>query len=277
MTHVLKDVVFPSKSEGWLDWAVGTVHDVKVWSETDVRVTSSGGGGFIHPEYGGTVHAPVITSSSSSHKKQSFWIKGDRGNDVSVQIPLRVADGHRVIIVWGAVTGKKEGPLLYARNVTTGEELHLYDASPFFRFDGKGFQKLAVADHGDMLASSAELEAVVAPVRDRILFGYYKNYGIKSILRHDAIFLGATLLLAITLNGFQYGGYVVIWQLLILPATLVANVFLGGAQWAKARVLKPILALRQSRLQQLNGLVKAAAAELLQTSEVEEVGELKQA
>lgn len=68
---LVRNVVFPSGESGWLSYSRGRVRDIKVWSETDVRVSSSGGG-YIHPKYRGAVQAPTIRSSTTTTAKQSF-------------------------------------------------------------------------------------------------------------------------------------------------------------------------------------------------------------
>mgnify|MGYP001172345439 FL=1 len=102
----------------WFHGITGTVKSVQKWSSTSV--SSSGGGGFVHPEYGGHVQSAQVSSTVSQH--QSFWIVAPDGREKSVEnadLPCR--DGQSVTLIWGAVKGAKTGQFLVAKNNTTGE------------------------------------------------------------------------------------------------------------------------------------------------------------
>jgi len=256
---LVTSVVFPSGESGWLSYSRGRVHDIKVWSETDVSVSSSGGGGYIHPQYGGTIQAPTIRSSTTTTEKKSFWIKDDQGVDKSFNIDIAVADGHDVVIVWGGVNEKESGPFLCAKNITTGQEKCMHPSLPLMKY-GKvgflgaiGFQDPTIVNDNDILISRNELSLMVAKVRDKVLFGFLKKYGLKSILIYNSIFLGACLLLTTMLFGFGNG--VMITEVIGMVA-IILNMMIPVSKRTASKIVTPILRLRQQRIEDLNKMLK---------------------
>lgn len=106
-------VTFPSGRNGSLTGLSGRVSSVARWSDT--TVSSSGGGGYVHPTYGGHVSAPKITSSVVD--RQEFWLEthGQEQHQFNLNIPL--ANDHKVCLIWSNVEGRSE--LIYWNNYSS--------------------------------------------------------------------------------------------------------------------------------------------------------------
>jgi hypothetical protein len=112
----------------WLNILDGTVvhRETQRWSET--RVTSSGGGGYVNPTYGGYVAPPTINSHVSLHEKNIFWVQEIDGTQKQFCFNhnnFPVATGHRVRIIWGgSKKNTNNGDYLYFQNFTSGNQHH---------------------------------------------------------------------------------------------------------------------------------------------------------
>ena len=62
-----------------------TIAGASNWSETRVRGSSSGGGGYIGP-YGGTISAPSVSISSTVTSKHQFFLVSDDGQEIPVTL-----------------------------------------------------------------------------------------------------------------------------------------------------------------------------------------------
>ena len=106
----------------WFSSQTGEVAGVKKWSST--TVTSSGGGGYVHPEHGGVVSAPRV--SSSVHQHQTFWVISPNGQETEVNNDdilggFSCREGQSVSLIWGARKGEQKGRYLLIRNNATNE------------------------------------------------------------------------------------------------------------------------------------------------------------
>lgn len=98
-----------------------TIAGVSNWSETHVRGSSSGGGGYIGP-YGGTVSAPSVSVSSTVKNKHQFFLVYGNGHEVPITITdldfptrdgqvvdtvsLSCADSNPIVLVYVRATRK---------------------------------------------------------------------------------------------------------------------------------------------------------------------------
>jgi hypothetical protein len=100
----------------WFVKITGTVSDVQKWSSTSV--STSGGGGYVHPEHGGYISSPTVTSRVTQH--QTFWILSG-GLEIEVRdVALSCRDGQPVTLISGNKRGAS--PInLAIRNDITGE------------------------------------------------------------------------------------------------------------------------------------------------------------
>lgn len=112
----------------WFNTLTGQVASVQKWSST--TVTSSGGGGYVHPQYGGVVSAPTISSNVQNH--QTFWIVVPDGQEIQIDqdgikgdFPCR--EGQSVSVIWGGKKGKQNGKYLALRNNVTHQISYFSD------------------------------------------------------------------------------------------------------------------------------------------------------
>jgi hypothetical protein len=112
----------------WFNTLTGQVASVQKWSST--TVTSSGGGGYIHPQYGGVVSAPTISSNVQNH--QTFWIVAPDGQEIQIDqggikgdFPCR--EGQSVSVIWGGKKGRQNGKYLALRNNMTHQISYFSD------------------------------------------------------------------------------------------------------------------------------------------------------
>lgn len=119
--------IYAPMGKAWFSVIEGTVknHQTQRWAETHVH--ASGGGGYVHSEYGGQVAAPTVYSRVVNREHTQFWVEeAADGRQSAFTLPnssLPVAEGHVVKIVWGGRKGSQGGDILYARNQTSGQEM----------------------------------------------------------------------------------------------------------------------------------------------------------
>jgi hypothetical protein len=99
---------------------------------SETHVSSSGGGGYVDPQYGGQVAAAQVSSTVTINHE--FWIKEEDGNERAVQlygdIPLKV--GQKVTLILCTLLGEEKGyyVVLYNHNakkhwfIFSGEKLY---------------------------------------------------------------------------------------------------------------------------------------------------------
>jgi|AOMQ01.1.fsa_nt_gi hypothetical protein len=73
--------------------------DPSVWSET--RISSSGGGGYVHPTQGGHVSAPQVHSTVT--ERQKYFIQTDDGKELEMKDAVAARKGHSIRLVYGGV------------------------------------------------------------------------------------------------------------------------------------------------------------------------------
>jgi hypothetical protein len=78
------------------------VSDPVTWTET--HVSSSGGGGYVHPTYGGHVSAPTV--SSKIVEREKYFVKTDDGKEVELKDAVTGRKGHQVTLVYGGIDGQ---------------------------------------------------------------------------------------------------------------------------------------------------------------------------
>ncbi|MBU2769500.1 hypothetical protein HAP94_25885 [Acidithiobacillus ferrivorans] len=79
------------------------VSDPVTWTET--HVSSSGGGGYVHPTYGGHVSAPTV--SSKIVEREKYFVKTDDGKEVELKDAVTGRKGHHVTLVYGGIDGQQ--------------------------------------------------------------------------------------------------------------------------------------------------------------------------
>ncbi len=78
------------------------VSDPVTWSET--HISSSGGGGYVHPTYGGHVSGPSV--SSRSVEREKYFVKMDDGKELELRDAVPGRKGHNIILVYGGIDGQ---------------------------------------------------------------------------------------------------------------------------------------------------------------------------
>lgn len=125
----------------WFHGISGDVYSLQKWTSTSLK--SDGGGGYIHPVYGGQINAPQIRSSTEQH--QNFWIVSPSGHEREMSdANIRCREGQRVTLIWGASEGVEDGKYLLFYNHNT-DSITFYDDA----FSGKSSFK-------DLNASASE-------------------------------------------------------------------------------------------------------------------------
>lgn len=106
-----------------------TVVDVQQWTET--HVNSHGGGGYIHPQFGGYVEAPKITSRSTRHQRVRFKFE-DGGQQTGLDLPvyIHLSPGDEVALIAAANPVTKKWYWTGIGNATTRECTVLDASSP---------------------------------------------------------------------------------------------------------------------------------------------------
>lgn len=104
------------------------VSEPKIWSET--RVSSSGGGGYVHPQHGGHVAAPSVHSTSV--ERSSYFVK--YGNEWEAEIRDGVAcrNGNRIYGVFMARPGTNTNMLVATLNRDTSRYVRIVPWGHFF-------------------------------------------------------------------------------------------------------------------------------------------------
>ena len=80
----------------------GTVVACRSWSETQVRTSSTGGGGHVGP-HGGHVAAPTVSVTSTASEKLHLFIQQDDGAEFDIQLTnpgIGLREGHRVSLLY---------------------------------------------------------------------------------------------------------------------------------------------------------------------------------
>lgn len=110
-----------------LNGYAATVMDVQQWTET--HVSSHGGGGYVHPQYGGWIEAPTITSRSSRHQRVRFKFE-DGGPQTGIDLPayIHLSPGDKVALIAAENPATKRWCWTGIGNATTGE-CNILDAS----------------------------------------------------------------------------------------------------------------------------------------------------
>jgi hypothetical protein len=97
------------------------------WAST--HISSSGGGGYIHPQHGGTVSAPNVTSTVTQHERTTLWINdGENDENITLDYAFPITNGHGARLIWGAAESADSGDYLYLKNNTTGQ-YHAYKSA----------------------------------------------------------------------------------------------------------------------------------------------------
>ncbi|UNC16552.1 hypothetical protein FE249_20455 (plasmid) [Acidiphilium multivorum] len=108
----------------WVRRYFGVVKSVKVWSDT--YVSSSGGGGYIHPKDGGRVDAPTVSSTVT--ERQKFYLETSPGKEEEFDLSaVGVSEGHKLTIISGGTS--QSGRILYVKNHTTDREAYMTNDS----------------------------------------------------------------------------------------------------------------------------------------------------
>lgn len=103
----------------------GQIRGIEKWTETTVK--SQGGGGYIHPQHGGHISAPTITTNNKDH--QSFWFVAHDGQEFKLNVnDFSCREGQSSLILFGNLKNKKTYEMMAIKNLVTNK-VHLFDAS----------------------------------------------------------------------------------------------------------------------------------------------------
>lgn len=116
------------------------VTDPNIWSETHVH--STGGGGFVHPTYGGHVSAPQVHSTVK--ERQSYFVKTEQGKEIELRDAVTARKGHNIRMIYGK-REQEETRMVATENDTTsnyslkkpryfGKYFSLFSCMPFHSF-----------------------------------------------------------------------------------------------------------------------------------------------
>ena len=81
----------------FLAYKAEVVSEPQIWTET--HISSSGGGGYVHPEHGGHVSAPTI--SSNIIERQRYFVKYSNGNESELRDVISARKGHKIWVIFG--------------------------------------------------------------------------------------------------------------------------------------------------------------------------------
>ena len=104
------------------------VSEPKTWSET--RVSSSGGGGYVHPQHGGHVAAPTVHSTSV--ERSSYFVKYPNQREVEIRDGVACRNGHRIYAVFMTRPDKDANMLVATFNRDTHYYLRVVPWGHFF-------------------------------------------------------------------------------------------------------------------------------------------------
>lgn len=103
----------------------GQIRGIEKWTETTVK--SQGGGGYIHPQHGGHISAPTITTSSKDH--QSFWFVAHDGQEFKLNAnDFSCREGQNSLILFGNLKNKKPYEMMAIKNLATNN-VHVFGES----------------------------------------------------------------------------------------------------------------------------------------------------
>jgi len=91
------------------------VSEPQIWSETNIK--SSGGGGYVHPEHGGYVAAPTITTQNI--ERQRYFIKFKNGKECEIRDAVSARIGHEIWVIFGGFA--QDSYLIATYNPNTDE------------------------------------------------------------------------------------------------------------------------------------------------------------
>ena len=94
------------------------VSESQIWTET--HIVSSGGGGYVHPEHGGHVSAPSI--SSGVIERQRYFVKYKNGNEAEIRDAVGTRKGHKLWIIFGGFH-RRDSHLIATYNLDTRKYL----------------------------------------------------------------------------------------------------------------------------------------------------------
>lgn len=123
--------VFPHPNnpiKGWVRLRTGVCikTDEKTWSET--HVSSSGGGGYVHPQYGGNVSAAQVSSTVTTRREQKLWVRffndqSEADFSFSNDSTLSIMEGQPVLVCHIGLEGES-GPLCNVTNIATKKYIY---------------------------------------------------------------------------------------------------------------------------------------------------------
>jgi hypothetical protein len=137
----------------------GVVEDLQHWSTT--QTWTEGGGGWVHPQYGGWVEAPVTRSRTDHHQRvRVLWASGERSTvDLPGHVQLSKGD-HAVFLV-----AENKAARLWAWtggvNFTIRTTFAVGDAGGVARYSPKGILAKIGALYWSVRAATGDARTVV--------------------------------------------------------------------------------------------------------------------
>ncbi|MHB1681008.1 MAG: hypothetical protein ACYCTB_10980 [bacterium] len=92
------------------------VSEPQIWTET--HISSSGGGGHVHPEHGGYVSAPTIYSNVI--ERERYFVKFSNGSEIELRDVVSARKGHSIYLIYGGFEGQ-DNYLVATYNPQTGK------------------------------------------------------------------------------------------------------------------------------------------------------------
>ncbi|MPR08155.1 hypothetical protein [Microvirga tunisiensis] len=178
----------------------GTAIDIQNWSSSHARL--EGGGGWIHPTYGGYIQAPSFETSTTQHLR--VRIKWDNGTQSGVDLPgdVHVSPGDRLIMVAGENRVAKLWHWAGVLNVTTNEVYGFGATGEIVKARGQN----ALERIGFTLVRASMMSGQAGVVM-YIIFGAIISAIVAGVLSPSGSFLGTWIFVGIVFGAVSAVGF----------------------------------------------------------------------
>jgi uncharacterized protein (DUF697 family) len=179
----------------------GTAMNIQNWTSAHTR--SEGGGGWIHPSYGGFIQAPSFETVTTQHLR--VRIKWDNGTQSGVDLPgdVHVSPGDRLMLVAGENQAAKRWHWAGVLNLTTNDVYGFGAPGEIVKARGQGF----LAKIGHVILGFSMVGGMAGMVLYAIL-GAILSAVVASALSGRGDFLGTWVVVGIVFGAISVAGFV---------------------------------------------------------------------